>query len=105
MEIKDGTVIDELVIEKGGINIAAGAEVKKITLQADASIKNRIVVAAGKSMEINVGTHTLTLEDKGFHLIAGGATLIFNGDGTSKGKVTDYSQAIAINQSIGGNLP
>ena len=104
LEIKDGTVIDELVVQKGGINIAAGAEVKKITLQADASIKNRIVVAEGKNMEINVGTHTLTLEDKGFHLIAGGATLIFNGDGTSKGKITDYSQAIAINQSIGGNF-
>ena len=104
LEIKDGTVIDELVIEKGGINIAAGAEVKKITLNADASIKNRIVVAAGKSMEINVGTHTLTLEDKNFHLINGGATLTLIGDTTNKGKITDYSKAIAINQSTGGNF-
>lgn len=104
LEIKDGTVIDELVIQKGGISIAAGAEVKKITLQADASIKNRIVVADSKSMEINVGTHTLTLENKGFHFIGGGATLTFNGDASSKGKITDYSQAIAIYQKTGGNF-
>ncbi|WP_294615272.1 hypothetical protein [uncultured Bacteroides sp.] len=104
LEIKDGTVIDELVIEKGGINIAAGAEVKKITLQADASIKNRIVVAAGKSMEINVGKHTLTLENTGFHFIGGEATLTLIGDATGKGKITDNSQGIAINESTGGNF-
>lgn len=104
LEIKDGTVINELVIEKGGISIEVGAEVKKIMLQNDASIKNSIVVAAGKSMEINVGTHTLTLESTGFHFIGGGATLTFNGDNTGKGKITDYSQAIAINQEAGGNF-
>lgn len=98
LDIQSGTVIDELVIEKGAVSIAANAEVKKMTLNADASIKNRLVIATGKSMEINVGTHTLTLEYTGDHKIAGGS-LTVTGNNQSRGKITDKGRGIFLTES------
>lgn len=96
LDIQSGTVIDELVIEKGGINIAPDAEVKKMTLNANASIKSRLIIT--KNMEINVGTHTLTLEYTGDHKIAGGS-LTLTGNDQSKGKITDKGRGIFLTES------
>lgn len=75
LEIKDGTTIKKLVITKGSVDIKKGAEVQEMELQADATIKNELNIAAGKSMKINVGSHKLTLEHTRYYLIDGSLTL------------------------------
>lgn len=95
LEIKDGTVIEELVIEKGGINIEVGAEVKKMVLKADATLKEYLYIAEGKSMEINVGNHTLTMEGTRDHGING--TLKLTGTSAeSKGHINDNATGLYL---------
>lgn len=98
LEINSGSVVDNLDIYQGGINIAPDAEVQKITLHADASIKNSLYIAAGKSMEINVGANTLALEGTYSHLIEGGELKLI-GDAGQKGTITDKSNGIFLNAS------
>lgn len=98
LEIQSGTVIEELIV-KGGIRIAADAEVKKMTLSGNASIKNNLNIAASKSMEINVGTHTLTLAGTGDRLIDGGGKLTLTGDESNKGTITDMGNGIFLNEN------
>lgn len=95
LEIQSGSVIDNLDIYKGGINIAPDAEVQKITLHADASIKSRLIIPTGKSMEINVGTHTLTLEYTSNHKIHGGSLTLLGSD-QNNSKIKDMGRGLFL---------
>lgn len=95
LDIQSGTVINELVIEKGAVKIASDAEVKKMMLNADATLKEYLYIAEGKSMEINVGNHTLTMEGTRDHGING--TLKLTGtNAESKGHINDNATGLYL---------
>ena len=102
--VKADAVIEDLAVTKGNIEIEQGADVKKLTLEADVTINKSFDILEGKSMEIVLGTHTLTLPvrpegvDNFIHIYKD-ASLTITGDAGSKGKVIDKTQGIALANS------
>ncbi|MCD8092190.1 MAG: fimbrillin family protein [Bacteroides sp.] len=99
--VKADAVVDELIVNDGNIKIEEGGEVKKLTLNNNVTINQSFDVLAGKSMEIDLGTHTLTLPSrpqgiKNYVRIYEGASLTIKGAAGDKGKVVDETLGLSL---------
>ena len=94
--VKADAVVKELTVEQGNIEIKEGGVVNKLTLNNDVTINNQLIIPAGESMEVILGTHELTLSS-GYTLISAGSSLKLTGESSSnKGKVKDAGNGIDL---------
>lgn len=94
--VKAGAVIKDLIVKQGNIKIEEGGVVNKLTLNNDVTINNQLIIPAGESMEVILGTHELTLSS-GYTLINAGSSLKLTGESSdSKGKVKDAGNGIDL---------
>ena len=99
--VKANAVIEDLTVEKGNIEIDPTAEVQKLTLKNDVTINKSLDILEGKSMEIDLGTYTLTLPSRPQGMknnvrIFKNASLTITGDATEKGTVNDGTKGISV---------
>lgn len=98
--VKADAVIEELIVNDGNIEIEEGGEVKKLTLNNDVTINKSFDVLTGKSMEIDLGTYTLTLPSRpegimNYVRIFKNANLTIKGNASEKGTVNDATKGIS----------
>ncbi len=98
--VKADAVIEELIVNDGNIEIKEGGEVKKLTLNNDMTINKSFDVLEGKSMEIDLGTYTLTLPSRpqgimNYVRIFKNASLTIKGAASEKGTVNDATKGIS----------
>ena len=99
--VKADAVIEELIVNDGNIEIEEGGEVKKLTLNNDVTINKSFDVLTGKSMEIDLGTYTLTLPSRpqgimNYVRIFKNASLTIKGAASEKGTVNDATKGISV---------
>ncbi len=93
--VQAGAVIEELIVNKGNIEIEEGGVVNKLTLNADVTINNLLEVPAGQTMEVNLGTHKLTFTGGDFGHIYG--ELILKGTSNeARGQILDQSKGLCL---------
>ena len=99
--VKAGAVIKDLTVKQGNIEIEEGGVVNKLTLNNDVTINKSFDVSEGKSMEIDLGTYTLTLPSRpqgimNYVRIFKNASLTIKGAASEKGTVNDGTKGISV---------
>ena len=101
--LQANAVVEELIVNEGNIEIKENGVIKTLTLNNDVTINNLLEVPTGKTMTVNLGTHTLTLTgdvelaNNNFAHICG--ELILKGAGVdAKGRVVDNARGLSLRE-------